>query len=133
MNTTKKPKTRQKHSHNTALQGEFLTPNEIANYELGNILTQSLAAFILLRSKEPVCDVIQDLFEIESDAAALVGTFCTDQQKITSLRGTLVSAFSLIPIGRSQSVRDVTPKNATIFPSRKGHTKNSPNSRKKGE
>lgn len=133
MIATKKNDPRQKYSHNIAPHSEALTTTEIASRELSKLLTQSLAAYVLLRSKEPVCEVIQDLFEIESEAAALVDAFCTDNEKITNLRGTLVSVFSLVPIGRGQSVRDVTPKKAATLPKRKGCKKNSPNSRKKGE
>lgn len=133
MSATEKINPRQKHSDNIAVQSEALPPNEITNRRLGNLLAQSLAAYVLLRSKEPVCDVIQDLFEIESEAAALVDAFCADQEKITSLRGTLVSVFSLVPIGKAQSVRDVTPQKTGALPSRKGRKKNSPSSRKKGE
>lgn len=133
MSATKKNDPRQKYSHNIALQSEVLTTTEVASRELGKLLTQSLAAYVLLRSKEPVCEVIQDLFEIESEAAALVDAFCTDKEKITNLRGALVSVFSLVPIGRGQSARDVTTKKAATLPSRKGRKQNSPDSRKKGE
>lgn len=133
MTAVKKNHPRQKYSDNFAQHNEALEPNEVASRRLGNILAQSLAAYVLLRSKEPVCEVIQDLFEIESAAATLVDAFCADQEKITSLRGTLVSVFSFVPVGRGQSIRDVTPKKAAALRSVKGRKKNSPNSRKKRE
>lgn len=133
MSATGKIDPRQKDSHNIAVQSEASSANEITNRGLGNLLAQSLAAYVLLRSREPACEVIQDLFEIESEAAAIVDAFCADQEKITSLRGTLVSVFSLVPIGKGQPVRDVTPKKAAALRSRKGRKKNSPNSRKKRE
>lgn len=120
MSLSNKDDPRQKDSHDVDMQSADLSPNKIASHRLGNILAQSLAAYVLLRSKEPVCEVIQDLFEIESEAAALVSACCTDQEKITNLRGTLVSTFSLLPIGGGKSVRDVTPK-AKAIPNRKNH------------
>lgn len=133
MSATDKIDPRQKDSHNIAVQSEALAAIEITNRGLGNLLAQALAAYVLLRSKEPVCEVIQDLFEIESEAAALVDAFCVDQEKITNLRGTLVSVFSLVPVGRGQSIRDVTPKKAATLQNRKGRKKNSSKSRKKRE
>ena len=109
----KKPKTRQGYGRSMllSLDGQYIkSSTSITSQRLGNILAQSLAAYVLLRSKEPVSGVMQDLFKIENEAAALVTTFCGDKENVMSLRGTLAGVFSVVPIGQGNSVRDVTPK-----------------------
>jgi hypothetical protein len=56
-------------------------------------LAKSLAAYVILRSKEPLSEVINDLFEIETEAASLVGSFYSDDKRITNLKGSLASVF----------------------------------------
>lgn len=76
---------------------------------LREILKGALAAYVLTRSSEPISKVISDLYDIEIEAAGLVGEVIT-QTKDTQLRGSLASVFSFIPFDTKPKVRDVTPR-----------------------
>lgn len=78
-------------------------------HDIGRLLTRSLAAYLILRSKEPVSEVMQDLFEIERDAAFIVDDFFSNPEGTTKIFGHLNSAFSFISVGGGKSPsRDVT-------------------------
>lgn len=113
MSTSKrKTKTRQRPSRGIilpAINESFSPTVRLTSRNMENLLTKSLAAYVLLRSREPVSVVMRDLFKIENEAATLVTEFCGDQERIASVRGTLASVFSLVPIGQRSSVKDATP------------------------
>lgn len=77
---------------------------------LSNVLVKSLAAYVILRSKEPISEVMHDLFKIEIEAAYLVGSFCADGESTANLKGSLASVFSFVPIGGRRLEKNVTPR-----------------------
>lgn len=77
---------------------------------LSAVLAKSLAAYVILRSKEPISEVINDLFEIEIEAASLVESFYSDDKCTMNLKGSLASVFSFVPIGGRKFEKDVSPK-----------------------
>lgn len=65
---------------------------------LNKLLTQSLAAYVVLNSRKPMCDVIDELFDLEFKAAQMVTTYLNDG-KNRNLRGALAGVYSVIPMG----------------------------------
>lgn len=76
--------------------------------QLSMLLKHSLAAYVQARAKEPISVVLEDLFEIEFEAAALVDISKVGETKNTNLRGALASVFSAIPFRLNKQIRDVT-------------------------
>lgn len=79
--------------------------SESIEQALNEVLTQSLAAYILLRSKEPVYEVMQDLIEIELKAAAIVDTHFSqkpDTKCPLNFETILASIFSYLKTTHSQ-------------------------------
>ena len=114
----KKIRARQKTRRTVVLpiqNGAMPSASAIPYQRLEVLITRSLAAYILLRSREPVSVVMQDLFKMEDQAATLVTAFCKDQESIKSLRGALASTLSFVPIGQGNSTRDVTPKKTDLL------------------
>ena len=94
-------------------------PPSVTKSQLRTLLTYSLAAYVGTRAEEPISVVMNDLFEIEFKAASLVEAFMTEKIEPPNLRGSLAGVFSIIPIGKKRSIRDVTPAAEQIpFPSR---------------
>lgn len=88
-----------------------IAPSEreaITIQQLSMLLKLSLAAYVQARAKEPISVVMEDLFEIEFEAAALVDISKVGETKNTNLRGALASVFSAIPFRLNKQIRDVT-------------------------
>jgi len=73
-------------------------PDEEVKRELETLLMRSLAAYILIRKKDPVCDLLEDLLEMELEAGQFLGEALKDPTIQSKLRGSLASILSVIPI-----------------------------------
>lgn len=80
---------------------------ETAIARLNEILTESLAAYVFLRSKELPSKVINDLCRIEIEAAHLIKSFYSGNKEI-NLKGSLASVISFIPNGNKQNMEQAS-------------------------
>lgn len=111
MSAHRKPKARPASSANALVPTERIRLRLTApptKSGLSAVLAKSLAAYVILRSKEPVSEVINDLFEIEIAAASLVESFYSEGKQTVNLRGSLASVFSFVPIGGRKLEKSVT-------------------------
>ena len=79
-----------------------MTPEDLKKKKavLNRLLTQSLAAYVLLNSRKPMSDVMADLFDLEYKAAQIVAAYFNDDRNV-NLRGALAAVYSVIPIGKT--------------------------------
>lgn len=111
---TKKIKSRPKSTKNTQESALVSIAQAMAEQDpktkkeaLNRLLTQSLAAYVVLNSKEPMCDVMKELFSLEYQAGQIATAYFNDDRQF-NLRGALASVYSVIPIGRSlKSVKQI--------------------------
>lgn len=88
---------------------------EIANvYEceifLKQVLTISLALYVITTSKQPVSKVIQELIQVEYDAGILAGKLIGKTKiKSSDIRGILAGVFSFIPLPGGRVSNKKTP------------------------
>lgn len=66
--------------------------------ELEVQLMRSLAAYVLLRRRDPVCVLLDDLFHLESQAGQFLGEAIKDQAIKSKMHGSLSGVLSMIPI-----------------------------------
>ena len=121
MSAHRKPKARLTNSADAPVPTERIRQRLIVpptKSGLSDVLTKSLAAYVILRSKEPVSAVINDLLEIEIEAASLVGSFYSDDKRSMNLKGSLASVFSFVPIGGRRLEKDITLKKSNALPHR---------------
>ncbi len=81
---------------------------KISQKNLKQILTSSLALYVLSKAKKPINSVINDLFKIEEEASVIINRALENQKEdIDSLNlyGSLAGVFSYIKIKQ-----DLTPK-----------------------
>ena len=69
--------------------------------ELEVRLMRSLAAYVLLRRRDPVCVLLDDLFQLEAQAGQYLGEAIKDQAMKSKMRGSLAGVLSIIPIATS--------------------------------
>lgn len=66
--------------------------------ELEVHLMRSLAAYVLLRSKDPLCVLLDDLFHLEAQTGQFLGEAIKDHAMKTKMHGSLAGVLSMIPI-----------------------------------
>lgn len=82
--------------------------------QLEHQLMRSLAAYVALRSSDPICTVLDDLFSLEMEAAKFLGEAIPTMAEI-KLQGSLAGVMTVIPIstkglsGREREVVEQTP------------------------
>lgn len=87
-----------------------------AQQDIATLLTKSLAAYLILRAKEPISNVMRDLFDIERDAASVVDRYFQNPEGTTKLSTSLNTAFCFIPVGGGKPpTRDVSPEGNSDF------------------
>lgn len=81
---------------------------KISQKNLKQLLTSSLALYVLLKSKKPIKSVINDLFKIEEEAGVIINCILANPKEALdslNLHGSLAGVFSYIKIKQ-----DLIPK-----------------------
>lgn len=82
--------------------------------QLEHHLMRSLAAYVALRSSDPICNVLDDLFSLEMKAAQFLGEAIPTMAEL-KLQGALAGVMTVIPMstkglpGREREVIEHTP------------------------
>lgn len=83
--------------------------------QLGEHLKRTLAFYVCSRAQEPLSKVLNDIVDLEIEAANLVDQFLSQNDSSTRLDGSLSSVFSFIHLGIIKGPRDITPTSSSLL------------------